>query len=169
MTAALVVFVAAFVPMIVEARLSKRHERALRLRGALEPQGDVYAIMQAAYPACFLGIVAEGWLRSAPFGAAFGAGALLFTLAKILKYWAIRSLGGRWTFRVLVPPDERRVRSGPYRYLDHPNYLGVAGEIAGAALMARAPVAGVLSFLLFGGLMLARIRIEERALDAGVR
>ena len=169
MTASLVVFFAAFVPMIVEAGLSKRNERALRLRGAVEPRGDVYAIMQVAYPACFLGIAAEGWLRGARVGASFGAGAMVFVVAKILKYWAIRSLGGRWTFRVLVPPDGRRVRSGPYRYLDHPNYLAVSGEIAGAALMAGAPVAGVLSFVLFGGLMLARIRVEERALDAGAR
>ncbi len=46
----------------------------------------------------------------------------------------------------------------------HPNYVGVAGEIAGFALLARAPVAGLLVLAIFAWLMLARIRVEERAL-----
>ena len=56
------------------------------------------------------------------------------------------------------------VTGGPYRLMRHPNYLGVAGELAGAALMAHAPIAGVISLVVFGTLMLARIRVEERAL-----
>jgi isoprenylcysteine carboxyl methyltransferase (ICMT) family protein YpbQ len=51
----------------------------------------------------------------------------------------------------------------------HPNYLGVAGELGGVALLAHAPIAGVLSLVLFGGLLRARIRIEERALDVSER
>jgi isoprenylcysteine carboxyl methyltransferase (ICMT) family protein YpbQ len=46
----------------------------------------------------------------------------------------------------------------------HPNYLAVAGELSGMALMAHAPVAGALSITGFGLLMLARIRVEERAM-----
>ena len=56
MNRALVVLVVAFAPMILEARLSRRHERALRAAGAVEPAGDVYAVMQIAYPACFAAI-----------------------------------------------------------------------------------------------------------------
>ena len=35
-----------------------------------------------------------------------------------------------------------RTVAGPYRFLRHPNYVAVAGEIAGVALMAQAPVDG---------------------------
>jgi methyltransferase len=66
---------------------------------------------------------------------------------------------------VLVPPGAPRITAGPYRWLRHPNYVGVAGELAGAALMAYAPLTGVLSTLLFGALMLERIGVEERAMD----
>jgi isoprenylcysteine carboxyl methyltransferase (ICMT) family protein YpbQ len=48
--------------------------------------------------------------------------------------------------------------------LRHPNYVAVAGELAGMALMARALVAGPVSLAVFGTLMLLRIRVEERAL-----
>ncbi len=75
------------------------------------------------------------------------------------------TLGPRWTYRVLVVPGVPRITRGPYRFLRHPNYAGVAGELAGIAMIARAPVTGVLSLLVFGGLMLARIRVEERAME----
>ena len=79
------------------------------------------------------------------------------------SYWAIATLGPRWTFE-LVTPGAQLVASEPYRWLRHPNYVGVAGELAGAALMAFAPLTGVIALVLFGALMLARISIEERAL-----
>jgi methyltransferase len=154
----------AFVPMIAESRRSFRNERALRARGATEPAGDVYQVMQVVYPACFLAMIFEGWLRQRGFGGVAWTGAVVFAAAKALKYWAIRSLGVRWTFRVLVPPGSARTRSGPYARLRHPNYIAVAGELAGMALLAQAPVSGLAAFVVFVALMLARIRVEERAL-----
>jgi methyltransferase len=154
-----------FIPMILEARRSRGNERVLRARGAFEPRDDVYAVMQVAYPGCFLAIIAEGWWRGPAPVRWIAAGALVFAAGKALKYWAIATLGMRWTFRVLVPSGMPRITSGPYRWLRHPNYVGVAAELAGAALIAGAPIAGVLSFLVFGGLMLARITVEERAMD----
>jgi len=164
MTRAVIVALAAFPPMLVEARRSLRNERALLAVGAVEPPDDVYPVMRIAYPVCFAAMAAEAWLRDAPLGPSFAAGAVTFALAKGLKYWAIATLGPRWTFRVLVPPRQPLIVAGPYRMMRHPNYLGVAGELAGAALMADAMIAGAVSLALFGGLMLARIRVEERAL-----
>jgi len=164
MKVATIVLVAGFLPMLAESARSRRNERALRRAGAVEPPRDVYAVMQIAYPTCFLSIAVEGWTRSAGFDLIFAIGAIIFAAAKGLKYWAIAALGPRWTFRVLVPAHLPLVTAGPYRYLRHPNYVGVAGELLGAALMAHAPVTGLLSLLGFGGLMLARVRIEERAL-----
>ena len=166
MIRAAIVAVVAFVPMLLEAGRSRRNEATLRARGAIEPPGDVYRWMQVAYPGCFLAIVTESVLRDEPAGAAAIAGAVVFVLAKALKYAAIAALGERWTFRVLVLPDAPLVTTGPYRWLRHPNYVGVAGELIGAALMAGSPVTGAIAFVTFGGMMLARIRVEERALDA---
>ena len=166
MIRAAIVAAAAFVPMLLEARRSRRNDVILRAQGAVEPPGDVYAWMQIAYPGCFVAIVAEAALRQQPAGVAAAAGAVIFVLAKALKYSAIAALGDRWTFRVLVLPGRPLVTSGPYRWLRHPNYVGVAGELIGAALMAGSPVTGVIAFVAFGGMMLARIRVEERALNA---
>jgi methyltransferase len=157
-------FALAFVPMLIEARLSARNERALRAAGAVEPGRDVYAAMQVAYPACFAAMVLEAWLRGRGLTAGAVSGAVIFASAKALKYWAIHTLGPRWTFRVLVPPHSDRTIAGPYRFLRHPNYVGVVGELGGFALLAGAPYSGLLSMAVFGALLLARIRVEERAL-----
>jgi methyltransferase len=154
----------AFVPMIAETVRSTANERRLRDAGAVEPERDVYKIMQLAYPACFLAMIVEAWSRGTTFATASWLGAAVFVGAKALKYWAIAALGPRWTFRVLVPPASQRILRGPYRVMRHPNYVAVAGELAGFATFSGAPVAGVAAFLGFGALLLARIRVEEQAL-----
>jgi methyltransferase len=109
-------------------------------------------------------MIFEAWLRQPGVTRATAAGAAVFVTAKALKYWAIASLGPRWTFRILVPPQAENVTHGPYRYLRHPNYVAVVGELAGMAMLAQAPIAGSTSVVLFGTLMLVRVRVEERAL-----
>jgi methyltransferase len=155
------------VPMLVEARVAAMNERTLFARGGVEPAGDVYRIMRAAYPAVFLVMIAEGafW----PGHELTVAGLAVFMAGKLLKWWAMASLGDAWTFRVLTLPGMRRVTSGPYRWLRHPNYVGVAGELVGVALMSGARVSGPVGAALFGLLMLKRISVEERALDGAAR
>jgi methyltransferase len=164
-----IVLLLVYVPMLVEARRAAVNERAQRSRGGIEPPGDVYRIMQIAYPAAFMAMIIEGALMAPAPRGVIAAGAVLFTAAKALKLWAITTLGSAWTFRVIVVPGAKRVVSGPYRFLDHPNYIGVVGELIGVALMTGARFSGPLATLGFAILMLRRISVEVRALDAVIR
>jgi methyltransferase len=155
--------------MAAEGWISRRNERTLHARGAVEPAGDVFAWMQITYPLAFIIPACEGWVRPPVSASVWGAGLSLLAAAKALKYWAIATLGHRWSFRVLVIPGAPLIAAGPYRLLKHPNYVAVAGEIAGAALLFGGPLSGVVFTILFGWLMLRRIRVEERALLAGSR
>jgi methyltransferase len=150
--------------MLAESYISGRNERQLRQRGAIEPPGDVYSTMRWAYPAAFVAMAAEGAILGPPPGAITGAGALLFGASKTLKWWAMASLGTRWTFRVLVLPRAPLVTHGPYTVLRHPNYVAVLGELAGMALLVGARVSGPFATLLFSLLLWRRIRVEDRAL-----
>jgi methyltransferase len=161
------VVVAVFVPLLIEAARAARNEASQRAIGGIEPRGDVYRVMQFAYPAAFLAMIAEGAMRGTPPLPAFAGGAAVFTLTKALKWWAIVSLGRAWTFRVIVVPRAPLVWSGPYRFLRHPNYVAVVGELVGVAMMSGARVTGPLATVLFGLLMLKRIQIENRAIAAG--
>jgi methyltransferase len=153
-----------FGSMLIEARRAARNERTQRARGGIEPPGDVYPLMQWIYPGAFLAMLMEGAARGTPPARVLLAGAIVFAAAKALKWWAILSLGSFWTFRVIVVPGAFLVVRGPYRWLRHPNYLGVLGELAGVAAIAGAPVSGVLGTAVFAALLVRRIAVEERAL-----
>jgi methyltransferase len=151
--------------MLAEWQLARFNERILRHRGAVEPEGDVYGTMAWVYPGIFAAMAVEGALFGPPPGKTTLAGAAILGLSKILKFWAIASLGTRWTFRVLVLPDAPLVARGPYAWLRHPNYVAVLGELAGAALLMGARVTGVAGFVWFALLLRRRVAVEERALD----
>ena len=155
--------------LIVEAVRAAVNERAQLKRGGIEPPGDVYQVMRVAYPSVFLAMCLEGFYRGLPPRPLIVAGALLFVLAKALKWWAMLSLGPAWTFRIVVVPGARRVTAGPYRLLRHPNYVGVVGELVSVALMTGARYTGPIATIVFGLLMLKRIAVENRALDAILR
>jgi methyltransferase len=161
---ALIFLVAVLLTMAGEAVLSTYNERLLRSRGALEPSGDVYRTMRWAYPACFVAIALEGALTGPAPTDVLAAGLATFGLAKALKLWAISSLGIRWSFRVLVMRDAPLVTRGPYRLLRHPNYVAVLGELVGFALAVWAPATGAAAVAIFGVLLAARVRVEDRAL-----
>ena len=156
--------IAALLIMAGEAVLSAFNERQLRARGAIEPAGDVINIMRVAYPLSFVVMGIEGALTGPAPRDVMMYGLALFGLAKALKLWAISSLGGRWSFRVLILPGAPLITSGPYRFLSHPNYVAVVGEIVSVAMIVWAPISGVLAAISFGWLMLKRIAVENRAL-----
>jgi methyltransferase len=150
--------------MLVELQLSTYNERQLRAKGAVEPADDVIGLMRLAYPLAFVAMGVEAWLRGTWSRDWLLLGLVLFGWAKALKFWAIAHLGPRWTFRVLVPPGAPLVTSGPYRYLRHPNYVAVIGELLAIAIALQAPITGILGTLGFAWLIRKRIAVEEHAL-----
>jgi methyltransferase len=168
----LVVFITAavFGFMLAEQRLSRANERALRAAGAIEPPGDPYRALAVLYPSAFLAMGVEGiWRARGIQGDAAGpswllSGVVLFLASKGLKYWAIGTLGDRWSFRVLIQPGRPLVRTGPYRYVDHPNYVAIVGELVGTAMMVKALVMGPVALIVFGAALVRRLRFEEGVL-----
>jgi len=150
--------------MLAELQVSKRHERLLRARGAVEPPDAVYSTMRWAYPAVFVAMAVEGMVVGPAPRHMLVAGVAVFATAKVVKLWAITTLGERWTYKVLVLPAVSLVTGGPYRFVRHPNYVGVVGELVGMALITGARVFGPLGLAFFSLLLLRRIRAEERAL-----
>jgi len=161
---AVLTVVAALLMMGGELVLSLFNEAQLRAKGAVEPPGDVINTMRWVYPVSFVAMAVEGALVGPSPANVLAGGLVLFGLAKALKVWAISSLGPRWSYRVLILPGAPLVTAGPYRFMSHPNYLAVVGELLSVAMIVAAPITGVLATLAFGMLMRARIRVEDRAL-----
>jgi methyltransferase len=88
----------------------------------------------------------------------------LYGLLQVGRLWVIASLGRRWTTRLIVLPGAPTVTTGPYRYLRHPNYLIVAGELAILPLAFGIPMVAAVATACNAMLIAHRIRLENTAL-----
>lgn len=95
----------------------------------------------------------------------FVTGMILIVAGIALRAWSIATLGRFFQYWIKVQPGHRVVTGGPYRYVRHPSYTGIALVLAGIAL-ACDDVWSLLAVAVLGGAGLAvRIRAEERQLN----
>ena len=87
-----------------------------------------------------------------------------FVAVEAARLWVLRTLGPRWTTRIIVVPGEQLVARGPYRFVDHPNYLVVVAEIALLPLVFGLWRVALLFSLLNAAVLGFRIRAENHAL-----
>ena len=150
---------------LAELRLSRQNEKRLRELGAREHAAGHFIVMQLLHTLWLISIVVEVvWLQPAFHASVSVPAALCFGIGQGLRYAAIKALGGRWCVRILILPGAAPITGGVYRYLRHPNYLGVVLEIAALPLMHSAWRTAVLFSLANVLLLAVRIREEERAL-----
>jgi methyltransferase len=91
---------------------------------------------------------------------------LVYLVLQGFRFWVMRTLGARWTTRIIVLPRQPLVSAGPYRFLSHPNYAVVAGEIAILPLVLGLPLLTAVFTLLNAAVIAIRIDAENRALAA---
>ncbi len=150
---------------LAELRLSQARETAIRRVGGREHGAAQYRFMQALHTSWFAAILIEVLWWQRPFKRGVATVALpIFLIGQSLRYAAMRALGPRWTTRVMTIPGLPPVTSGIYRYLRHPNYVGVILELAAFPLIYSAYWTALLFSFLNLLLLRARIRLEERAL-----
>lgn len=150
---------------LAERALAARHEARLVAEGAEEIAPRVYRLMVPVYTLVFPAAVAEHLIAGRrPPGAWVAAMVILFAASKGLKAWAVFSLGDAWTMKVILPRALRVVTTGPYRYVRHPNYVAVMGEILALPLAGGAWVTAAAGGAVFLAILSWRVRTEESAL-----
>jgi methyltransferase len=150
---------------LLELVISRRNERKLRAAGGIEYGAGHYRAMTVLHGAWLLSMLVEVWLFNRPLIPALTLVALiLFAVGQTLRYTAILTLGWRWNVRVLVIPGVEAIRTGIYRYVRHPNYLGVALEIFSAPILHTALISSILFSILNAVFLKMRISVEEKAL-----
>jgi len=142
-----------------ELWLSNRNMKRLLAQGAHEAGASHYPLIVAVH---VLWLASLWWL--APLRPVDGFWLAFFVLLEIARIWVLASLGSRWTTRIIVVPEAPLVRRGPYRFVNHPNYAVVVGEIAVLPLVFGLWQLALLFTLLNGAMLRVRIREENRAL-----
>ncbi len=170
MSAVPVAALATFLGMIAAQRigellLSRRNARRVRAIGAREVGAGHFPLLVAVHVLFLVSLAAEVAYLGARPGRAWPLWLALWIGAQALRYSAIRALGDRWNVRILVVPGSPRVRSGPYRFLRHPNYVAVAIELIAASLVFGAWRTAIGASLLNAIALRVRIRAEDAALE----
>jgi methyltransferase len=158
----LVIAILAFVTLerLAELWIANRNTKRLLAKGAREHGAGHYPLLVIVHAAWLivLWILAPGngidmfWLA-------------MFVLLQLARFWVIATLGPRWTTRIIVLHDAELVRRGPYRFLAHPNYWVVIGEIAVLPLVFALPWISVGFTVLTAGVLWVRVREENKALS----
>ncbi len=149
---------------LLEIVFARRNERRARARGAVEWGSGHYPLIVGLHSLWLVSTLAEGLLRGPVFPVYWPAALALFLLVQPLRYWAILSLGESWNTKILVVPGAKPVRSGPYRYFNHPNYVVVVVEILTFPLIFGAWLTALVFTILNAAALRVRIREENRAL-----
>ena len=149
---------------LFELKFSRRNEKRLRARGAIERGRGHYPFMVAMHVLWLVSTLVEGLLRGPALPVYWPVPLALFLLVQPLRYWAVFSLGDNWNTKILVVPGAKPVRSGPYRYLDHPNYVVVVVEILTFPLIFGAWLTALVFTVLNAAVLRVRIKEENRAL-----
>lgn len=148
-----------------ELVLARRNTRRLLAQGGYEVGAAHYPLIVALHAAWLVGLWYLAVYR-APAGRDIDLLWLaLFIVLQLGRLWVIASLGGRWTTRIIVLRGAPLVRRGPYRFLSHPNYWVVAGELLVLPLVFGLAGYGLVFTLLNAAVMWIRIRAEAAALE----
>ena len=160
---------------LFELRLSRHNELRMRQRGGREHAPETYRWIVTLHAAWFAAMLLEVFAGRRTPALAGGArefhprlAALAFSLfatGQALRLTAIRTLGWRWSTRIMTVPGASPVQHGIYRYMRHPNYLGVELEIVSAPLVHSAYLTSAVFGVANALLLRDRIRREEEALE----
>jgi methyltransferase len=149
----------------LELLISRRNRIRLLARGGFEVGRGHYPWMVVIHATLPVACLWEVWALDRPFLPLLGTPmALLIVATMVMRYWVVATLEERWTTRVVVLPGAPLIRSGPYRWLDHPNYLAVALEVAALPLIHSAWISALLYSVANALVLRTRLAVENQAL-----
>jgi methyltransferase len=146
---------------VAELWWARENERRLFAAGGIEYGRPHLLLIVLVHAAWMFGLWALAYDRS--IDPVFVA---LFVVLQLARFWVLLTLGRRWTIRIIVVPGERLVARAPYRFLRHPNYAIVCGEIAVVPLALGLPVYALVFSVLNAVVLAIRIPAENAALAA---
>jgi methyltransferase len=150
---------------LAELIVSQRNAAWSFARGGHETGQGHYPAMVALHTGFLVAMLVEALVRRPEVPSALAWSMLaLVAVAQALRWWCIATLGPQWNTRVIVVPDLAPVRTGPYRFLAHPNYVAVVVEGIALPLIHACWITAAGFTILNAALLRVRLRVENDAL-----
>ncbi len=152
---------------LVELRISRRNQRRLAAKGAARVREPHFRWMVLLHAGVLVAAGAEVLFLHRPLIPLLAISmGLLFLLANALRWWVIAALADHWNVQVVVSTPLGVVTRGPYRWIRHPNYVGVFLELIALPLIHTAWVTALLASVANACVLRARVRVEDAVLLA---
>lgn len=165
LTAFAIVVALVAVERLVELVVSKRNAAWSFAHGGHETGRGHYPVMVVLHTGFLVLMVVEAFARRPDVPAGLAWSMLIVVMAaQGLRWWCIATLGPQWNTRVIVVPGLPPVRSGPYRWLSHPNYVAVVVEGLALPLVHGCWMTAVGFTVANAALLAVRLRVENSAL-----
>ncbi len=132
--------------------------------------GEIY--FKSFYPALFIlyiiiftGSITEYFLINREINLFISFLSLsIYILAIIIRKWAIKSLGNFWSVHIEIKEKHRVIKTGPYRYLRHPNSLCIILEILSLTLIPNAYYTFLFALFVYMPILIIRMSLEDKML-----
>ena len=144
----------------LEELYSGRNTRRLLAQGATEAGATYYPVVAATH----LAWIASLFFLVSPDAPIIWPLIAYYLLLQVVRYWIIASLGPFWTHRIITLASAPIERSGPYRYLSHPNYAVTIIETFVLPLAFGALAIAVIMTALWWVVLGVKIELENEAL-----
>jgi methyltransferase len=147
-----------------ELRIAERNRIYAMQAGGIEYGARHYPLFFVLHIGWLVGWMLEAWQADSLHEYWYGWLIILLS-AETLRYMAIKTLGTQWNTRIIIVPGAKRVQTGLYRYIAHPNYLAVCLELLALPMLLSAWKTAIIASVCNAVILLfIRIPAENSAL-----
>jgi methyltransferase len=166
MTAAyIVLLVLVGIERLVEVGISRHNQSKMKEQGVQKIREPHFPWLVAFHTIVLIAAGAEVLFLHRPLIPVLAIPmAVLFVLSNVLRYWVISLLAGLWNIQIMDSSRLGIITSGPYRWVRHPNYVGVVVEVFSLPMIHTAWITAIFGTLGYFEVLRRRIKVEDGVL-----
>ncbi|HXC03185.1 MAG TPA: isoprenylcysteine carboxylmethyltransferase family protein [Bacteroidia bacterium] len=156
-----------FIVFIIVLRMgeliyTRKNRKWMLQHDALEYDSRLYSVILGMHILFIVSLLVEYGHQKTQAYSTFLLAAYFLLLG--FKIWTLSSIGNLWCQKTFRMPELPIIRKGPYKFMNHPNYIIVVGEVLLVSLAFHLYYTACIFTILHIALLYIRIKEEDKAL-----